>query len=115
MTGAVRRRLAGQAALLLRYTRLCVLQVAAGATAVSQIARYEPWLARAAAAGMRGPDTLPDPTRPAGEPTAALPFDHIVCLMQENHSFDNYFGMLPRRGQPAADGFTFNGAGVPLN
>jgi phospholipase C len=63
----------------------------------------------------RPPDSLPDPTRPAGEPTAALPFDHIVCLMQENHSFDNYFGMLPRRGQPQADGFTFDGGGTPIN
>jgi phospholipase C len=44
-----------------------------------------------------------------------MPFDHIVCLMQENHSFDNYFGMLPRRGQPAADGFTFDTQGTPLN
>ncbi len=64
---------------------------------------------------MRQPDSLPDPTRPAGSPTAALPFDHIVCLMQENHSFDNYFGMLPRRGQPKADGFTFDMHGTPLN
>jgi phospholipase C len=35
--------------------------------------------------------------------------------MQENHSFDNYFGMLPVRGQPAADGFSFDGNGVPTN
>jgi phospholipase C len=75
----------------------------------------EPWLTRAAALGLRKPDSLPDPRRPAGEPTNALPFDHIVCLMQENHSFDNYFGMLPRRGQPRADGFTFDRAGRPLN
>lgn len=32
----------------------------------------------------------------------------------ENHSFDNYFGMLPMRGQPLADGFTFVN-GVPVN
>ncbi len=79
------------------------------------LSRYEPWLARAAELGVRGPDSLPDPTRPAGEPTDALPFDHIVCLMQENHSFDNYFGMLPRRGQPKADGFRFDKHGTPLN
>jgi phospholipase C len=35
--------------------------------------------------------------------------------MMENHSFDNYFGMLPVRGQPLADGFTFNGQDVPQN
>jgi phospholipase C len=92
-----------------------VIKGVAGAVALSAIAPYEPWIARAAGAGMRLPGSLPDPSRPAGEPTAALPFDHIVCLMQENHSFDNYFGMLPRRGQPSADGFTFDRSGVPLN
>jgi phospholipase C len=36
---------------------------------------------------------LPDPTRPPG--TDCLPaVDHIVLLMMENHSFDNYFGTL---------------------
>jgi phospholipase C len=35
--------------------------------------------------------------------------------MMENHSFDNYFGMLPLRGQPLADGFTFDKSGAPLN
>jgi phospholipase C len=35
--------------------------------------------------------------------------------MQENHSFDNYLGMLPISGQPKADGFTFNQAEEPLN
>ncbi len=83
--------------------------------ALGAMAGYEPWLARAATIGVRKPDSLPDPTRPAGTPTAALPFDHIVCVMQENHSFDNYFGMLPRRGQPRADGFTFDRHGTPLN
>jgi phospholipase C len=64
---------------------------------------------------LRQPDSLPDPTRPAGEPTDALPFDHIVIVMQENHSFDSYFGMLPLRGQPKADGFTLDAGGVPIN
>jgi phospholipase C len=35
--------------------------------------------------------------------------------MMENHSFDNYFGMLPRRGQAHADGFTFDAHGRPTN
>ena len=64
---------------------------------------------------LRRPDSLPDPSRPAGEPAAALPFDHVVILMMENHSFDCYFGMLARRGQPAADGFTFDALGRPTN
>ena len=33
---------------------------------------------------------------PAGAaPTAATPIRHLVVLMQENHSFDNYFGTYP--------------------
>jgi phospholipase C len=98
-----------------RYTRRGALRAAGGLAAAGALAPYGPWLDRAAAAGLRTPDSLPDPMRPAGTPTDALPFDHIVCLMQENHSFDNYFGMLPRRGQPKADGFSFDAAGVPLN
>ena len=33
--------------------------------------------------------------------------------MMENHSFDNYFGMLPLRGRRAADGFRFDRRGLP--
>ncbi len=91
------------------------MRAGAGATAAAALSSYAPLLNRAAALGMRAPDTLPDPTRPAGEPTAALPFDHIVIVMQENHSFDNYLGMLPMRGQPKADGFAFDAAGKPTD
>src|SRR6266700_5294626 len=34
----------------------------------------------------------------------AIPLRHIVVVMQENRSFDHYFGMLAQRGQPDADG-----------
>lgn len=61
------------------------------------------------------PGDLPDPTRPAGTADASMPFDHVVIVMMENHSFDNYLGMLPLRGQPLADGFTFDDNGLPLN
>lgn len=64
---------------------------------------------------LRGPNSLPDPSRAAGAVDGTLPFDHIVVLMMENHSFDNYFGMLPLRGQPKADGFRFDAGGQPLN
>ena len=97
-----------------RLTRRTVLRAGGGLLAGAALPS-SPLLARAAAAGVRRPDSLPDPTRPAGEPTAALPFDHLVVVMMENHSFDNYFGMLARRGQPAADGFSFDGAGHPVN
>ncbi len=63
----------------------------------------------------RRPDSLPYPHLPAGELTNALPFEHIVVVMMENHSFDCYFGMLARRGQRRADGFTFNRRGLPKN
>jgi phospholipase C len=53
----------------------------------------------AALAARRAPDDdpvrLPFPDRPAG--TDCLPeVRHIVVLMMENHSFDNYFGVLGR-------------------
>jgi phospholipase C len=57
----------------------------------------------------REPGSLPYPDRPAG--TDSLPgIDHIVVLMKENHSYDNYFGMLER-----GDGFTLGADGLPLN
>ena len=71
--------------------------------------------ADARSAGLRRPDVLPDPTRPAGEPTEALPFDHIVFVMMENHSFDNHLGMLSVRGQPLADGLAIGKNGLPTN
>jgi phospholipase C len=57
----------------------------------------------------REPGSLPFPDRPAG--SDCLPgIDHIVILMKENHSYDNYFGMLGR-----GDGFTLGPDGSPLN
>jgi len=38
--------------------------------------------------------SLPNPALPAGTPASANPINHIVVIMQENHSFDNYFGAL---------------------
>jgi phospholipase C len=74
------------------------------------------WRALAAAgAVVRRPDSLPDPRRPAGTPTEALPFDHIVVVMMENHSFDNLLGALAHFGQPRAQGLKFNTRGIALN
>ena len=69
----------------------------------------------ALAATIRAPDSLPSPGHPAGTVNAAMPFDHIVVVMMENHSFDNLLGGLARAGQPRADGLTFNRAGVATN
>ena len=56
----------------------------------------------------------PFPGRPEG--TDTLPqIDHILVLMMENHTYDNYLGMLGRgRGeQPRGDGFTLGSDGRP--
>jgi phospholipase C len=60
------------------------------------------------AAGVLAPGSRPDLTKPVG--TDLIPqVEHIVIYMQENRSFDHYFGMLGR-----GDGFTLAG-GVPTN
>jgi len=52
-----------------------------------------------------GAGALPEETLGTEVPRGAeIPIDHIVVLMQENRSFDNYFGRLPAFGQRAADG-----------
>jgi phospholipase C len=86
---------------------------ALGAAAVGGGIGWRTAVARAAA--LRAPNSLPRPGEPAGEVDPTLPFDHVVIVMQENHSFDSYLGMLPHRGQPRADGLTFDGRGVPIN
>jgi phospholipase C len=64
--------------------------------------------------GLRAPDSLPDPSLSPG--TDTMPeIEHIVVLMLENHSYDNFLGMLGRgRGQrPKGDGFSLNRTGRP--
>jgi phospholipase C len=55
------------------------------------------------------PGSLPNPRLPAGTDTVPQ-VEHIVVVMQENHSFDNYFGMLGR-----GDGFALDRHGRPIN
>jgi phospholipase C len=56
---------------------------------------------------LRLPGSVPNPALAAG--TDTLPgIEHIVVLMLENHSYDNFFGMLGR-----GDGFTLGTDGVP--
>jgi phospholipase C len=63
-------------------------------------------LSRSRAAARRGP--RPRPALPAG--TDLLPkIRHIVVLMMENHSYDNYLGMLRGRGE----GFPLDPDGQP--
>ena len=55
------------------------------------------------------PDSRPRPDLPVG--TDLLPkIKHIVVLMMENHSYDNYLGMLAGRG----DGLACGPDGAPL-
>jgi phospholipase C len=58
--------------------------------------------------GIGQPGDRPSPRHPEG--TEFLPrIEHIIIYMQENHSYDSYFGMLPR-----GDGYTLH-KGVPQN
>ena len=59
--------------------------------------------------GAQAAGTRPYPKLPVGWET--LPeIEHIVVLMMENHSYDNYFGVLGR-----GDGFTMGRDGRPTN
>ncbi len=67
-----------------------------------------PLAADAAPRQHRKPGSLPNPKHPEG--TDQIPqIEHVIVLMMENHSFDNYLGMLGRgdgfrlrNGRPAA-------------
>jgi phospholipase C len=84
---------------------------AAGSTAAGGILRTLAAQARV----LRQPDSLPNPRVAAGTPNEALPFDHVVVVMMENHSFDNLLGALHRSGQPKAHGLKINRHGVAHN
>lgn len=64
-------------------------------------------LLRDAGVRLRGPDSLPDPRRPAGAPDASMPFDHVVVVMMENHSFDNFLGSLSLLRRDVVGQFSF--------
>jgi phospholipase C len=58
---------------------------------------------------VRHPGSLPFPRRPPG--TDQLPqIENIIIVMMENHSYDNYLGMLSR-----GDGFTLGSGRRPTN
>ena len=87
-------------------SRRSMLQTAAalgvgGALMASGLADAAAWAAPI------GPGIRPNPRLPEG--TDTLPeIEHIVVLMMENHSFDNYLGMLGR-----GDGFPLDANGKP--
>jgi phospholipase C len=68
----------------------------------------------AGAEGTRSAGSLPFPNMPVGTANAEMPFDHVVVVMMENHSFDNLLGDLSRT-RPEVDGLDFNAAGEATN
>jgi phospholipase C len=63
---------------------------------------------------MRLPDSLPNPALASATDTMPQ-IEHVVVLMMENHSYDNFLGMLGRGPgrQPRGDGFTLGLDGIP--
>jgi phospholipase C len=70
--------------------------------------------AAAARDPIREAGSLPFPDRAVGTVNEQMPFDHIVVVMMENHSFDNLLGALPRT-HAEVDGLTFDSAGKATN
>ncbi|MGI8663158.1 MAG: alkaline phosphatase family protein [Acidimicrobiales bacterium] len=92
-----------------RWTRREVLRASALAGPGLLLARAGWRPDRAEAAPPLAPGSRPFPGLPEG--TDMLPqIEHIVVLMMENHSFDNYFGTVGR-----GDGLTIGVNGKPSN
>jgi phospholipase C len=59
--------------------------------------------------GIRQPGDRPFPRHPEGVDDFLPRIEHVIIYMQENHSYDSFYGMLPR-----GDGYTMH-KGVPQN
>jgi phospholipase C len=97
-------------------TRRSLLGAAAGGAALLATRGLPAWARPVALpAGLRQPESLPFPGKPAGTPSMAE-IKHIVVLMMENHSFDNLLGMVPHQvpGRGSVDGWRFR-HGAPMN
>jgi len=97
-------------------TRRTLLKATAGATALLATRGLPAWAKPVAhAAGLRQPESLPFPGKPAGTPSMPE-IEHIVVLMMENHSFDNLLGMVPHQvpGRGSVDGWRLR-RGKPAN
>jgi phospholipase C len=102
---------------LIRPTRRTVLGTGAAVTAALAGFGWRRTVDAVAAGLLRPPGMVRDPLRPPGTPDPAIPIEHVVIVMMENHSFDGYLGMLPHvaGGRPAADGLTLDADGSLLN
>ncbi len=58
--------------------------------------------------------SLPFPDKPSGTVNQNMPFDHLVVVMMENHSFDNLLGALAS-SRADVDGLSFDVAGNATN
>ena len=97
-------------------TRRSLLGAAGGGAALLATRGLPAWARPVALpAGLRQPESLPFPGKPAGTPSMAE-IEHIVVLMMENHSFDNLLGMVPHQvpGRRSVDGWRFRN-GTPVN
>jgi phospholipase C len=68
----------------------------------------------AAPQSTRNAGSLPFPDIPVGTANEQMPFDHLVVVMMENHSFDNLLGGLSRT-RSDVDGLSFDSAGNATN
>ena len=101
-----------------RLPRRDFLRIGAATALAASLPLGRPWRALSDTTGLRAPGSLPFPTRPAGSLNPDLTpelanIDHIIVVMMENHSFDNYFGMLPQLPGRHVDGFTLAADGRP--
>ena len=62
----------------------------------------------------RHPGSLPFPGEAPGTVNTMMPFDHVVVVMMENHSFDNLLGALST-SRADVDGLTFGFDGSATN
>ena len=58
--------------------------------------------------------SLPSPDQQPGTVNAEMPFDHLVVVMMENHSFDNLLGTLSAT-RSDVDGLSFDASGAATN
>ena len=59
---------------------------------------------------IRHAGSVPLPRRPVGAVNEEMPFDHVIVVMRENHSFDNVFGDLGRT-RSDVDALSFDASG----
>jgi len=99
------------------FLRLGALGAGAALTA-GALPLVNPLIASSKKRALRTPGSLPFPLRPAGSLNPDLTpelanIDHIIVVMMENHSYDNYLGVLPGSRKRALDGFTLGADGLP--